>query len=131
MSQKSYKNVTFTIDNEVTMGMLGKFTRTGNRDDNGYYRDRDIDKYTKFINSTDIDWQEAQLSNYEDPVENSGDVLNIINDLKSEINDLNENTHNEIFDSILELNMKIDQISILVDTLSEDVELLKTQINNE
>ena len=88
MSQQTYKNVTFNINNERTLGMIGKFTRTGNRDINGNYINRDIDKYTKFVNSTDIDWQSAQLSNYSDPINNSGDVLNLINDLKGEINEI-------------------------------------------
>ena len=49
MSQQTYKNVTFNIDNERTLGMIGKFTRTGNRDANGNYKNRDIDKYTKLL----------------------------------------------------------------------------------
>ena len=91
MSQQAYKNVTFAIENERTMGMIGKFTRTGNRDINGNYINRDIDKYTKFINSTDIDWQNAQLSNYDEPITNTGDLLNTINDLKSDIDNLSSN----------------------------------------
>ena len=41
------------------------------------------------------------------------------------------NNDNEIFNCIVELNIKINKLINDVTTLSNDVELLKSQINNE
>lgn len=41
------------------------------------------------------------------------------------------NNDNEIFNCIVELNIKINKLINDVTTLSDDVELLKSQINNE
>ena len=126
MSQQTYKNVTFNIDNERTLGMIGKFTRTGNRDANGNYKNRDIDKYTKFINSTDIDWQDAQLSNYENPITNSGDVLNIINDLKGDIDNLNANLpEQQSLEGYATEQYVNDQIATVVGEAPETLDTLK------
>jgi len=90
MTKKVYKNITFDIDvNEQTSGMSGKFTRTGNRDENGKYYDREIDEYSKFVNSTDIDFQGAVLPNVSDePINNVGDLLNTIDTLSKDMKEI-------------------------------------------